>query len=34
MTDANKELLGVKKLAFNGVQQGMVTCLFAAAADS
>jgi N4-gp56 family major capsid protein len=31
---AIEELLGVKKLAFNGVQQGMVTCLFAAAADS
>jgi hypothetical protein len=31
---AIEELLGVKKLVFNGVQQGMVTGLFAAAADS
>lgn len=31
---AIEELLGVKKLAFNGVQQGMVSCFFAAAADS
>lgn len=31
---AIEELLGVKKLAFNGVQQGMVSCFFCAAADS
>jgi len=31
---AIEELLGVKKLAFNGVQQGMVSCFFAAASDS
>jgi len=29
-----EELLGVKKLAFNGKQHGMVTAFFAAAADS
>lgn len=31
---AIEELLGVKKLCFNGVQQGMVSAFFAAAADS
>jgi hypothetical protein len=31
---AIEELLGVKKLAFNGVQQGMVSGFFCAAADS
>lgn len=31
---AIEELLGVKKMAFNGVQHGMVTAFFAAAADS
>lgn len=31
---AIEELLGVKKLAYNGVQQGMVTLFTAAAADS
>jgi N4-gp56 family major capsid protein len=31
---AIEELLGVKKLCFNGVQQGMVSCFFAAASDS
>jgi N4-gp56 family major capsid protein len=31
---AIEELLGVKKLAYNGVQQGIVSCFFAAAADS
>lgn len=31
---AIEELLGVKKLAFNGVQQGIVSCFFAASADS
>lgn len=31
---AIEELLGVKKLAYNGVQQGIVTGFFAAAADS
>jgi hypothetical protein len=31
---AIEELLGVKKINFNGVQNGLVTCLFAAAADS
>lgn len=31
---AIEELLGVKKLAFNGVQQGMVSLFVAAAADS
>jgi N4-gp56 family major capsid protein len=31
---AIEELLGVKKLAFNGLQQGMVSGFFAAAADS
>lgn len=31
---AIEELLGVKKLAFNTVQQGMVSCFFCAAADS
>lgn len=31
---AIEELLGVKKLAYNGVQQGLVSCFFAAAADS
>ena len=29
-----EELLGVKKMAFNGKQHGMVSCFFAAAADS
>lgn len=31
---AIEELLGVKKLAFNGLQNGMVTAFFAAASDS
>lgn len=31
---AVEELLGVKKMAFNGKQHGMVSCFFAAAADS
>ena len=31
---AIEELLGVKKLCFNGVQQGIVSAFFAAAADS
>jgi N4-gp56 family major capsid protein len=31
---AIEELLGVKKMAFNGVQHGMLTAFFAAAADS
>jgi hypothetical protein len=31
---AIEELLGVKKLAFNGVQQGLVSVFVAAAADS
>lgn len=31
---AIEELLGVKKLAFNGKQHGIVTCFFAAADDS
>jgi N4-gp56 family major capsid protein len=31
---AIEELLGVKKLCFNGVQQGIVSCFFAAASDS
>jgi N4-gp56 family major capsid protein len=31
---AIEELIGVQKLAFNGVQQGIVTCFFAAASDS
>jgi N4-gp56 family major capsid protein len=31
---AIEELLGVKKLAFNAKQHGMVSCFFAAAADS
>lgn len=31
---AIEELLGVKKMAFNAKQHGMVMCLFAAAADS
>ncbi len=31
---AIEELRGVKKLAFNGKQHGMVSCFFAAAADS
>jgi len=31
---AIEELLGVKKLCFNGVQQGMVSAFFCAAADS
>lgn len=31
---AIEELLGVKKMAFNGKQHGMVSCFFAAAADS
>jgi len=31
---AIEELLGVKKINFNGVQNGMVSCFFAAAADS
>lgn len=31
---AVEELLGVKKLSYNGVQQGIVSCFFAAAADS
>lgn len=31
---AVEELLGVKKLAYNGVQQGLVSAFFAAAADS
>ena len=31
---AIEELLGVKKLAYNGKQHGMVSCFFAAAADS
>ncbi len=31
---AIEELLGVKKLAYNGVQQGIVTIFVAAAPDS
>jgi hypothetical protein len=31
---AIEELIGVKKLAYNGKQHGMVSCFFAAAADS
>jgi hypothetical protein len=31
---AIEELLGVKKLSYNGKQHGMVSCFFAAAADS
>jgi N4-gp56 family major capsid protein len=31
---AIEELLGVKKLSFNGKQHGMVSCFFAAASDS
>jgi hypothetical protein len=31
---AVEELLGVKKLSYNGVQQGIVSCFFCAAADS
>jgi len=31
---AIEELLGVKKISFNGKQHGMVSCFFAAAADS
>lgn len=31
---AIEELLGVKKIAYNGKQNGMVTCFFAAAPDS
>ncbi len=31
---AIEELLGVKKIAYNGVQNGIVSCFFAAAADS
>lgn len=31
---AIEELLGVKKISFNGIQNGIVTCFFAAAADS
>ena len=31
---AIEELLGVKKVNFNGVQNGMVTCVFGAAADT
>jgi hypothetical protein len=31
---AIEELLGVKKINFNGVQNGMVTVIAAAAADS
>lgn len=31
---AIEELVGVKKIAFNGKQNGVVTCIFAAAADS
>jgi N4-gp56 family major capsid protein len=31
---AIEELIGVKKIAYNGKQNGLVTCFFAAAADS
>jgi hypothetical protein len=31
---AIEELLGVRKMAFNSKQHGMVMCFFAAAADS